>query len=126
MLQVKKFNFSYGLDWLIAVFALMGALAVLQTFIIGKHFIIPTMILVITVFLGNLAWYGLQQKKWAKIINFWCGVLLTSHCFFALFWAKKYREILGAAFEPVAIVVTLLLLALTWLYASKNQLFKHS
>ncbi|WP_158972655.1 hypothetical protein [Paraglaciecola sp. L3A3] len=123
---MKKLNFSYGLDWLMATVAFVSSLGVLQTFIIGKHFIIPTMILVIAVLFGNLAWYGFQQQKWAKLVNFWLAVILTSHCFFALFWAKKYREILGDAFEPTAIVITLLLLALTWLYASKNQLFKQS
>ncbi|MDU0353311.1 hypothetical protein RS130_04635 [Paraglaciecola aquimarina] len=118
---MKKLNFSYGLDWLMALFAVLSALAVLQTFIIGKHFIIPTMILVVAILFGNLAWYGFKQKKWAKQINFWLGVIMTSHCFFALFWAKKYREVLGSLFEPVAVVVTLILLGLTWLYARKNQ-----
>ena len=98
----------------------------LQTFIIGKHFIIPTVLLVVAVFFGNLAWYGFKQVKWAQLLNFWCGVILTSHCFFALFWAKKYRELLGNAFEPVAVIITVLLLALTWFYASKNQLFKRN
>jgi hypothetical protein len=122
---MKKMTLSYGLDWLMAVFALLASLAVLQTFIIGKHFIIPTVLLVVTVFIGNLAWYGLKQAKWAQYINFWCGFVLTSHCFFALFWAKKYRALLGDLFEPVAIIFTLLLLTLTWFYARKNQLFSH-
>lgn len=120
---MKKLTLSYGLDWLMAVFALLASLAVLQTFVIGKHFIIPTVLLIVTVFIGNLAWYGLKQAKWAQYINFWCGFVLTSHCFFALFWAKKYREVLGDLFEPVAVVITLLLLTLTWFYARKNQLF---
>lgn len=120
---MKKMTLSYGLDWLMAVFALLASLAVLQTFVIGKHFIIPTILLIVTVFIGNLAWYGLKQAKWAQYINFWCGFVLTSHCFFALFWAKKYRELLGDLFEPVAIVITVVLLTLTWFYARKNQLF---
>jgi hypothetical protein len=120
---MKKLTLSHGLDWLLGAFTLIGTVAVIQTFVIGKHFIIPTMILVMVVILGNLAWYGLQQKKWAQYMNFWVGVLLTSHCFFALFWAKKYREILNDAFEPVAIIMTLLLFFLTWFYATKNSLF---
>lgn len=120
---MKNINLRHGMDWLIAVFAVLASIAVLQTFIIGKHFIIPTILLVLAVLLSNLAWYGLKQAKWAQYVNFWCGVLLTSHCFFALFWAKKYRELLGDMFEPVIIVITLLLLILTWLYAIKNQLF---
>ena len=123
---MKKLELRHGLDWLIAMFTVLALAAVLQTFIIGKHFIIPTILLVITVLLGNLAWYGFKQVKWAQYLNFWVGFILSCHCFFALFWAKKYREILGAAFEPVAVVVTLLLLALTWFYASKNQLFNQT
>jgi hypothetical protein len=121
---MKKLTLSHGLDWLIALFAVLASLAVLQTFIIGKHFIIPTILLIAAIIIGNLAWFGFKQAKWAQYLNFWCGVILTSHCFFALFWAKKYREILGSAFEPVAVVITLLLLALTWFYAKKNGLFK--
>ena len=120
---MKKFNFSYGLDWLMAIFAVLSALAVLQTFVIGKHFIIPTVLLVITIILANLAWYGFVQMKWAKLLNFWLGAIITSHCFFALFWAKKYRELLGDMFVPVAFFITLLMLILTWFYASKYQLF---
>ncbi len=120
---MKKLTLHHGLDWLIAIFAVIAFVAVLQTFIIGKHFIIPTILLIVTVFFGNLSWYGFNQVKWAQYFNFWCGLILTSHCFFALLWAKKYRELLGSAFEPVAVVVTLLLFALTWFYASKNELF---
>ena len=123
---MKKLALQYGLDWLIATLAAIAILAVLQTFIIGKHFIIPTITLIIAVFLGNLAWYGFKQVKWAQYLNFWCGFILTNHCFYALFWAKKYREILGSAFEPVAVVVTLLLFTLSWFYASKNELFKRN
>lgn len=120
---MKNFNLTHGLNWLMAIFTLLASVAVLQTFIIGRHFIIPTILLVITIFIGNLAWYGFKQVKWAQYITFWCGFILTSHCFFALFWAKKYREILGSAFEPVAVMTTLLLFILTWFYARKNQLF---
>jgi len=123
---MKNFNLSHGLNWLMAIFTLLASVAVLQTFIIGRHFIIPTILLVIAIFIGNLAWYGFKQVKWAQYIIFWCGFILTSHCFFALFWAKKYREILGSAFEPVAVVITLLLFILTWFYARKNQLFKRA
>ena len=115
-----------GLDWLIGIFSVITFIIVLQTFVIGKHFIIPTILLVVTVFLGNLSWYGFKQVKWAQYLNFWCGLILTCHFFFALFWAKKYRELLGSAFEPVAIFVTLLLFTLTWFYANKNDLFKQN
>jgi hypothetical protein len=123
---MNKLNLRHGLDWLIATFAVFALAGVLQTFIIGKHFIIPTVLLVITILLGNLAWYGFKQVKWAQHLNFWFGFILTCHCFFALFWAKKYRDVLGNAFEPVAVVVTLLLFTITWLYASKNKFFKRN
>ncbi len=123
---MNKLNLRHGLDWLIATFAVFALAGVLQTFIIGKHFIIPTVLLVITILLSNLAWYGFKQVKWAQHLNFWFGFILTCHCFFALFWAKKYRDVLGNAFEPVAVVVTLLLFTITWLYASKNKFFKRN
>jgi hypothetical protein len=97
--------------------------AVLQTFLIGKHYIIPTILLVIVVLFGNLSWYGLQQARWANYVNFWIGFIVTAHLFFAIFWAKTPRAILGDAFEPVAIVLALVMLVLTWCYASKNALF---
>lgn len=122
----KKLSLPTSLDWLIALFALMGALAVLQTFIIGKHYIIPSVILLVTVVLGNLAWYGLHNALWAKRINFWCGFLLTAHCFFALFWSVKYRAVLGDKFELVFVPLTLIMLVVTWLYAKNNKLFVRS
>jgi hypothetical protein len=123
---MKKIALQYGLDWLIATFSAIATVAVLHTFIIGKHFIIPTILLMAAVFFGNLAWYGFKQVKWAQYLNFWCGFLLTNHCFYALFWAKKYREILGSTFEPIAVMLTLSLFGLTWFYASKNQLFNRN
>ena len=123
---MKKLNFAFGLDFIVAFLACCGALAVLQTFIIGRHFIIPTMILVLTVIMGNLAWYGFQQSQLAKRINFWLGVVLSSHCFFALFWAKKYRYLLGDLFLPVGITLTLFFVVTTYLYAHKNKLFKRA
>lgn len=122
----KKLSFSTSFDWLLAVFSLLASLAVLHTFIIGKHYIIPSVILVLAVILGNLAWYGLHKAQWAKVINFWCGFLLTAHCFFALFWSVKYRAVLGDKFELVFVPLTLVLLVLTWMYAKKNRLFARS
>jgi hypothetical protein len=121
---VKKLGLNYGLDYLVAIFAFAGALGVLQTFVFGKHFIIPTVLLALTILLANFAWYGFKQRRWAQLVNFWSGFLLSSHCFFALFWAKKYREILGSSFEPVALIMLAILALLTWFYASKNTLFK--
>ncbi|MFT4939753.1 MAG: hypothetical protein ACI88A_002798 [Paraglaciecola sp.] len=119
----KKFLLDTSLDWLMAFFTFLGILAVLQTFMIGKHYIIPSVLLVVTVILGNLAWFGLRRAKWANLINFWCGFLLTAHCFFALFWSVKYREILGEKFEFVFVPLTLLLFFLILMYAKHNKLF---
>ncbi|GAB3112299.1 hypothetical protein [Pseudomaricurvus hydrocarbonicus] len=119
----KTLNFSNTLDWFMAALAVIVGVAVLQTFILGQHYIIPTVLLVLTVLLGNLAWYGLHQAAWAKRVNFWCGLLLTAHFFFALFWSKKYRELLGDQFEWVCAAAVLVVGLLTWLYATKNRLW---
>jgi len=120
---MSKLKLQHGLDWFLALCALTGFLAVLQTFIIGKHYIIPTIILLITVLFGNLAWYGFKQARWANYFNFWLGFIVTAHLFFALFWAKTPRKLLGDVFEPVAIILTIIMFALTWFYARKNKLF---
>ena len=93
------------------------------SFIIGKHYIIPTILLVITIILGNLAWYSLQKVRWAQYINFWIGFVVTCHLFFGIFWAKTPRKIVGDWFEPVAIALTVIMLAFTWTYLRRNQLF---
>ena len=118
----KSLTWANSLDWFFALLALLAGLAVLETFVIGKHYIISTILLVITVLFGNMAWYGLTQSQWAKRVNFWCGFLLTSHGFFALFWSKKYREILGEQFLLVCGVITLTFLVLTCMYAKRNRL----
>jgi hypothetical protein len=118
----KRLSWTTSLDWLMGFVALFALIAVLQTFIIGKHYIIPSVLLTLSVLFGNLAWYALNGARWAKLLNFWCGALLTSHCFFALFWSVKYRAILGDYFEAVASVVTLLLFFTTFLYAKHNRL----
>ena len=110
-------------DLLFAALAAAAGVAMLHTFLIGRHFIIPTVILALALLLGNLAWYGLQGARWAKIVMFWAGVLLTAHGAFALFWAKRYRELLGAAFEPVCVVLVAGLTFLVWQYARRNRLF---
>ena len=119
----KKLTFSTSLDWFMALLALLSSLAVLQTFIIGQHYIIPSVILLMAVIFGNLAWFALHQARWAKLINFWCGFLLTAHCFFALFWSVKYRALLGDKFELVFIPLTFVLFVLTCSYAKNNKLF---
>ena len=118
----KAFSLKYSLDTVAALLALAGFVAVLQTFIIGKHYIIPTMLLSITVLLGNIARAGYRDNSLAKQTLFWMGVLLTCHAFFALFWAQTPREILESAFYPVYGSFFVLFAYLTWQYAMHNRL----
>jgi len=66
----------------------------------------------------------LQGQRWAKYFLFWGAFLLMMHGFFALFWAKKYREILGGAFEPTFVVLVVVLALLCYQYFTRNKLFK--
>jgi len=118
-----RFSLQYSFDLIFALMAALSVLAVLQTFIIGRHYIIPSTILVATVLLGNIAWYGLQDARWAKFLLFWSGFLFTAHLLFALFFAQVYRTLLGAAFEPVCAVLLLVFGYMTWQYAKRNCLF---
>lgn len=118
----KLLSLDYALDTVLAAISLLSGIAVIQTFVFGKHYIIPTMILVLAVLTGNLALYGYQDYRWAKVVNFWIGVLLSSHLFFALFWSKRYREVLGSSFEVVVGGILLLVVALTVFYARRNRL----
>ena len=114
---------SNSFDLIFAVLTVVGVLATLQTFVIGQHYIIPSVILAVTVLIGNLARFGLDNRAWAKHILFWCGFLFTSHTFMALFFSKRYREILGDAFEPACAGVFLVFAFLTWQYARGNRIF---
>jgi hypothetical protein len=118
----KLFSLEHSLEllaWLIAIAAMLG---VLQSFIIGRHFVIPTMILVICVFFGNLARFAGQDHAWAKHMLFWIFFIAACHAFFALFWAQTPREILGGAFIYVYGADFLLLSVLCWQYAKRNRL----
>ena len=119
----KLFSLENSLEAIAALFALGAMLGVLQTFIIGKHFVIPTMILVFAVLFGNLARFGVRGERWAKHTLFWIFFLMACHAFFALFWAATPREILGGLFLPVYGVAFLVLTGLCWTYSKKNGLF---
>lgn len=119
----KKLSLTYSMEFVAAILALVAALAVLHTFIIGRHFIIPTMILTVAILLGNLARYGYRDQRWAKHVLFWFGLILSCHAFFALFWARAYRSILGSSFEVVCAAIVLIMAFLVWHYARRNRLF---
>lgn len=111
------------MEALASLVAFGAFLGVLQTFIIGKHFVIPTLILIVAVLFGNLAYYGYQEKRWAKYILFWFGFVFNCYTFFALFWAQKFRVILGDAFEYVWAPIVIVTTFLVYHYAKKNKLF---
>ena len=119
-----KISLGYSFEVLVGLAAAGAVVAVLYTFIIGRHFIIPTGILIVALLLGHLAWYGLQGRSWAKRLLFWAGFVATAHAVFALFWAKRYRELLGDAFEPVCVLIIVLLGFLSFQYARRNRLFQ--
>ena len=122
----QLFKLENSLDAVAALIAAGAALGVLQTFIIGKHFVIPTMVLLITIIFGNLARSGLRGDRWAKHILFWLFLLVSAHTFFALFWAGPARPgaFFGAAFYPLYGGVCLIFAFLCWQYARKNALFR--
>jgi hypothetical protein len=120
----RLLSLKYTFDNLAAIVAAVGTLAVLQTFIVGKHYLIPTGILVVTVLFGNLARFGYRDEPWAKHLLCWTGIILNCHVFFALFWSVKYRAILGDAFEFVFAPLTIILAFLVWQYAKQNELFR--
>jgi len=118
------FSLKHSLDLLAMIVAIAALLGVLQSFIVGKHFDIPTMVLVLAVFFGNLARSSMRGEKWAKHVLFWIFFIATCHAFFALFWAVTPREILGDAFLFVYGAAFVILSFLTWQYAKKNKIMK--
>jgi len=122
----NKLSLQHSLDLVAAVIAVVAFFGVLQTFVIGKHFIIPSMLLFFCVLFGNFARFGLQGQAWAKHMLFWLFFLFTSHVFFALFWAKKYRDVLGDSFEWLFAAIFAVFAFLLFKYAQRNDIFGSS
>jgi uncharacterized membrane protein len=118
------FSLKHSLELLAALVAVGALFGVMQTFVIGKHFVIPTLILILAVLFANLARYGLRGERWAQHVLFWIFLIATCHAFFALFWAKTPREILGEAFLYVYGAAFVILAILCWQYAKKNDILK--
>ena len=120
----KLFSLKHSLDLVAAMIAVAALLGVLQTFIVGKHFVIPTMVLVLAILFGNLTGSSMRGERWAKHILFWIFFIVTCHAFFALFWAVTPRQILGEAclygYGAVFVIVGFL----TWKYAQKNEILR--
>lgn len=121
-----RFSLDNSLDIAAATIAAAALLGVLQTFVIGRHYVIPTMILTLAVVLGNVARFALAGRAWAKHVVFWIFFLLACHAFFALFWAAKPREIFGAAFPWLYGGFLIVVVALLIPYAKQNALFGRS
>ena len=122
----NKLTLGPSLEILSAFIATAAFLGVLQTFIIGKHYVIPTMILFFAVIFANLARFAYRGMAWAKQVLFWIFFVLSCHAFFALFWAAKPREIFGAAFPYLYGGFLLVMIALLIPYAKRNEIFARS
>ena len=121
----KLFSLTHSLEALATLFTIAAALGVLQTFIIGKHFVIPTMILLLAIYFGNLARFGLKGERWAKHMLLWTFLLMACHTFFALFWAADARPgaAFGAAFYPLYGGFFVVVGGLCISYAKQNELW---
>ena len=121
----KLLSLENSMEAIAALITVGAALGVLQTFVIGKHFVIPTMVLLLAVLFGNLVRSGLRGQPWAKHILFWMFFLVAAHTFFALFWAAPARpgQFFGMAFYPVYGGVCVVTSLLCWQYAKRNRLF---
>ena len=119
----NKISLKNSFDLIFAILSAFGFLAVIQTFIIGKHYIIPTAILFITIIISNLSYYGFKEIRAAKKILFWVFFIFDIHLFFALFFSVKYRALLGDSFEIICISFLLLFSYLLVQYEKRNQLF---
>ena len=105
----------------VLVAVLTFAMAMYQ-FVIGQHYMIPTMWLLWTVLFANLARYGLRGAPWAKHMLFWYGFLMSCMAFMGIFMAGEPKKILGGLFLPVWIAGFLLVVYLTWQYKRRNEI----
>ena len=125
--MVKKLiSLDHSLEALAVLMAILARLGVLQSFIIGRHFVIPTLILLIAVLFGNLARFGFGGQRWAKHLLFWIFALLVCHAIFALVWAGDARpgQLFGRAFYPLYGGFAVFVGSLCVSYATRNRLFK--
>lgn len=121
----RLFSVEYCLEGLATLIAFVAGVGVLHTFLLGKHFVIPTLILLLATLFGNLARFGLRNQRWAKHVLFWVFLLLVFHAVFALVWARDARpgQLLDDAFYPIYGGFALGVGTLCFLYARRNDLF---
>lgn len=122
----QLFTLGYCLEGLAALISIVAGVGVLHTFILGKHFVIPTLILLLVVLFGNLSRFGLKDQRWAKHMLFWIFLLAVCHALFAIVWARDARpgQLLGDAFYPLYGGFALGIGTLCFLYARRNGLFE--
>ena len=65
----KYITLNHSLDLIVSLIVTIGILLVGQTFIIGQHYIIPTGFLILSVILGNLAYYGFKENRCKNQVN---------------------------------------------------------
>ncbi len=111
-----KLTLNYFLEWASLAAACVVAAAVVYTFVIGKHYVIPTALLVMAIMLANVGYHGLQNRLWARSLLFWIAAVIFAHTFFALFWAKAPRDLLGQGFIPIYSCICLFFGFLAWRY----------
>ena len=116
----RLLTLQHSMELLATIIAAGAFLAVLQSFIIGKHYIIPTAWLALTIVFGSLARGGLRGERWAQTWLFWIGFLATANTFMGIFFAQTPKAMLGAAFLPVYIALFVVLAYLTWQYGRRN------
>lgn len=120
----KLISLDHSLEALASVLAIAAGLGVLQSFVIGRHFVIPTMFLLLVFLFANLARFGLCGQRWAKHLLFWIFTLLVCHAAFALVWAGDARpgQLFGRAFYPLYGGFVLIVGSLCASYAKRNRL----
>jgi hypothetical protein len=119
-----KLQLDYSLEWLATLVSLLALVSSFYTFVIGQHYIIPTMSLIPACVFANLAYYGFQDQRWARLILFWMFSILAAHFFMALFWAQTPREVLGSAFVPIYIAAFAFFCAIV--FGSRKRLYSHT
>ena len=122
----KLTSLAYSLETLASLFAIGALAGVAQTFVIGQHFVIPTMILLLVFLFGNLARFGYRDQRWAKHLLFWLFLLMVCHALFALVWAGDFRpgQFFGAAFYPLYGGFALIVGGLCFDYARRHSLLR--
>ena len=120
--MTSTFSLKNTWDLAAAVLAVVTFVAAMYQFVIGQHYMIPTMILLWTVLFGNLARFGLRGDRWAKHVLFWFGFLMSCMAFMGIIFAQRPKELLGTFFLPIWVVIFILVAFLTWQYREKNEL----